>query len=130
MMADIQTPRPNSVPYTQSSFGDRPTAAAIVTSIAGIWAAYNGFILFIVGNYIPDFSFAMMVMGMGIGNIILGLLNIVVGYGVYNNKSIWKGIGILSNIIIIVLNIIIMGIGLMGFALCIISIILLLMYHT
>jgi len=129
-MAEIQTPRQDSSSYTRSPFGDRPTAAAIVTAIAGIWTAYNGFILFIVGNYIPEFSFAMMVMGIGISNVILGFLNIIAGYSVYNLKASGKVLGILANIIIIVLNIIIMGIGLMGFVLCFISIILLLIYHS
>lgn len=129
MMAEISDPTPDPGPYQQPMYGGRPTAAAIVTAITGIWAGYNGFILLIIGNYIPDFSLAMMFMGIGSANIILGLVNIFAGYGVYNFKSSGKALGIVANIIIIVLNIILMAIGLVGIALCIISIILLGMYN-
>ncbi|TET09409.1 MAG: hypothetical protein E3J86_08295 [Candidatus Thorarchaeota archaeon] len=129
MMAEISTPPSAPSPYTQSSYGNRPTGAAIITVIVGLWTAFNGYILFLVGNYTPIFSIAMLIMGMGIGNILMGLVCLFAAYSVYSMKSSGKGLGIGANIIIIIMNIIIMGIGLLGIGLCIVSIIALAMWN-
>ena len=128
-MAEISTPPTAPSPYTQTTYGNRPTGAAIITVIAGLWAAFNGFILFIVGNYTPIFSWAMIIMGLGIGNIVMGLVCLFAAYNAYNMKTSGKGLGIGANIIIIILNIIIMGIGLLGIGLCIVSIITLAVWN-
>ncbi len=129
MMAEIATPPSAPRPAYQQSYGSRPTGAAIITVIAGIWAAFNGFILVVVGNYYPFFSTAMIYMGLGVGNIVMGLLCFVAAYLAYTLKSSGKALGILANVIIIVMNIIVMAVGLLGMGLCIVSIIALAMWN-
>jgi len=124
-MAEIHEPKP-SVSYQSS--GSRPIAAAIVTFIAGLWSAFNGYLVFLVGNYTAVFRIAMGIMMIGIGMILLGIFDIYVAVSVYNYKVNSKGFGIISNIGIILLNVIfVLFIGLIGLALCVISIILLAM---
>jgi hypothetical protein len=129
MMAEIATPPSAPRPAYQPDYGSRPTGAAIITVIVGIWTAFNGFILFIVGNYYPFFSTAMVYMGLGVGNIVMGLLCLFAAYLAYTMKSSGKALGILANVIIIVMNIIVIAIGLIGFGLCIVSIIALGMWN-
>jgi len=129
MMAEISTPPSAPSPYTQSSYGNRPTGAAIITVIVGIWAAFNGYILFLVGNYTPIFSWAIVIMGLGIGNMVMGVVCFFAAYKAYSMKSSGKGLGIGANIIIIIMNLIIMGIGLLGIGLCIVAIIALAMWN-
>ncbi|MHA2081749.1 MAG: hypothetical protein ACW99H_11455 [Candidatus Thorarchaeota archaeon] len=129
MMAEISTPPAAPRTSYKPSYGNRPTGAAIITVIAGIWAAINGYFLFMVGNYTPIFNIAMMFMGLGAGNIAMGLVCMFAAYLAYSMKSSGKGLGILANIIILVMNIIVMGIGLVGMGLCIVSIIVLAMWN-
>ena len=128
-MAEISTPPSAPSPTYQPSYGSRPTGAAIITVIAGIWAAFNGVVLFIVGNYYPYFSTAMTYMGLGVGNIVMGLLCFIAAYLAYSMKPSGKALGILANIIIIVMNIIVMAVGLLGMGLCIVSIIALAIWN-
>ena len=128
MMAEIHEPSPTSGPFHQATPSSRPTAAAIVTALAGIWAIVNGFAVFMIGTYVHIFSIAMLYMGMGAANVVLGLVGLYAGYSVYNLKSSGKSLGIAVNVILIVANIIVLAVGLLGLALCIVSIILLAMY--
>jgi hypothetical protein len=121
MMADIYTPPLAPTTRYQQTYGGRPAAAAVVTGIAGAWVIFNGYAIFMVGNYIPYFDIAMLVMGMGGLNMLLGLVEIYAGYSIYNFKPSAKTIGIVANIVLIVINLIIFAIGLIGMALCVIS---------
>jgi hypothetical protein len=129
-MAEISSPPPVTRPTYQRTYSSRPTGAAIITAIAGIWAIINGYSVFMIGNYIPSFSFAMMVMASGGLDMFLGFILIFAGYGAYKMNSGGKPVGIGANIVIIIINLMfIMGIGLLGLALCIISIVALAMYN-
>ncbi|NHI90698.1 MAG: hypothetical protein EAX87_14350 [Candidatus Thorarchaeota archaeon] len=123
MMADIHTPPLAPTPRYRQTYASRPTGAAIVTGIAGAWAIFNGYAVFMVGNYIPIFDIAMFIMMMGGLNMLLGFLEIFAGYRIYNFKRSAKGLGIVANIVLIVINLIIFAIGLIGMALCVISLI-------
>ena len=121
-MAEIQEPPSSSVNYQSS--GSLFMGTAIVTILAGLWSAFNGFSVFLVGNYVPVFRIAMGVMMIGIGMILLGVFDLYVGWNVYRRKTNSKGFGIISNTGIIILNVFfIFAIGLLGLALCAISII-------
>ena len=129
MMAEIPTiPSAPGSAY-QSSNGSRPIGAAIITALAGIWTAFNGVLLFLVGNYTPFFSVAMIFMGLGIGNIVMGLVCFFAAYSAYSMKSSGKAVGIVANIVILAMNMIVMVIGLLGMGLCIVSIIALAMWN-
>jgi hypothetical protein len=130
MMAEISTPPPAIRPTYQRTYGNRPTGAAIITAIAGLWAMFNGYFVFMIGNYTPIFGYAMIIMGTGALDMVLGLVLLFAGYSAYNMKSSAKGLGIGVNIVMIIINIMfIMGIGLLGLALCVISIIALASYN-
>ena len=70
-MAEIQEPPSSSVNYQSS--GSLFMGTAIVTILAGLWSAFNGFSVFLVGNYVPVFRIAMGVMMIGIGMILVDL---------------------------------------------------------
>lgn len=128
MMAEIPESEASSGPYHQPTPANRPTGAAIVTAVAGFWAMFNGFFVFLIAIYAPGSSLAMFIMAMGVANMLLGLVGFYAGYSVYNLESRGKGLGIVVDIILIVANLILLAIGFLGLALCIISIIALVMY--
>jgi len=121
MMAEIYDSGPSE---KYQSSGSRNIGTAIVTFLAGLWSVINGFFVFLIGNYNPIFSIAMGIMMIGIGMILLGIFDIIVGLNVLSRKNNSRGLGIISNIGIIILNVFfILAVGLLGLALCVISII-------
>ena len=129
-MADIWEPPAAPKTNMQRVSEKKPLGTTLVTILVGFAALINGFFLALVGNFIPVFNIAMLYMFVGVSNFLLGVLEIYVGISIWNWKYSMRGLGVVSNIGIIVLNIFVFAIGIIGVALCIGSIIALVMLDT
>ena len=129
-MADIYEPKPPPRVIKQPHSKNKPLFTTLVTMIVGIAAVIVGLVFLSLGNLAPDFSFSLFLKLVGGGNALLGMLDIYVGFKIWNWKYSVRNLGVIVNIGLIALNLVFFIIGIVGFVLIIISVIALITLDT
>jgi len=130
MMADIYEPAPTPRSMVQSPSEKKPLFTTLVTMIVGFAAVTIGLIFVGLSSFLPYVGFLTFFMLIGYGNALLGLVDIYVGFRIWNWNYGVRYLGIVANIGLIVLNFLFLIIGILGLVLILVSILTLLLLDT
>ena len=101
----------------------KPLGTTLVTIFAGFGGAMNGFFLAIIVSFSPVIGVAPIYMFVGALNAVLGVVVIYVGISIWNLKFETRKIGMIVNVVLLVVNLFFFVIGIVGYVLCIGSLI-------